>query len=731
MSIKYQEKDKLFILHTNHTTYQMKVNEYGILLHLYYGKKIADVPMDYMMRFADRGFSGNLYECEKDRTFSLDTAPQEFPSCGVGDYRINCVNVENADGSCLADFRYVSHEIIEGKYSIPNMPAVYDKENKSMTLAIVMEDRVTHLQVKLLYGVMEERDVITRSVVFTNAGSENIKLTKAYSACLDLPFGEWELMHFHGRHCMERQAERVSAMNGIRSIESRRGMTSHQHNPFVILCAPETTEDHGDCYGLMFVYSGNHKTQVETDQTGLTRVVMGIHEEHFGWNLGAGESFYAPEVIMSYSATGFETLSHQYHETLRNNVCRGKFKKARRPILINNWEATYFEFNEEKLYNIAKTAADLGIEMLVMDDGWFGKRNDDLAGLGDWFVNEDKLKGGLGKLIERINGLGMKFGIWVEPEMVNEDSDLYRTHPEWALKVPNRKPNRSRYQLLLDMSRPEVVDYLFDCYTKIFDHANIEYLKWDFNRSLADVFSTNLPADRQGEVYHRFVLGTYDLLERLGSRYPNMLIEGCSGGGGRFDAAMLYYSPQIWTSDDTDALERIQIQYGTSFGYPISAMGAHVSAAPNHQTGRNMPLETRGVVAMSGTFGYELDLGLLSDEEKEIVRKQISDFKKYYNVIQNGKYYRLTDAMKNNEYCAWQFVSEDQSESLVNMVNTRPRANGRFIHVNFKGLDENASYQLQGTDEVYNGGALMYGGYTFEMKSGDFPAFQLYFVKLA
>lgn len=727
MSIHYQEKLKLFTLHTNHTTYQMKVNEYGVLIHTYYGETIDDIPMDYLIHYYDRGFSGNLYESERDKTFSLDTAPQEFPSCGVGDFRINCVNVENADGSGLADFRYVSHEIIDGKYSIPKMPAVYDEENKSQTLAITMEDRVTHLQVKLLYGVLPERDVITRAVVFTNAGSENIKLTKAYSACLDLPFGEWEFMHFHGRHCMERTPERVSCMNGIRSIESRRGTSSHQHNPFVILCEPKTTEDYGDCYGMMFVYSGNYKAQAEVDQFGLTRLTMGIHEEHFAWNLAPNESFYAPEVIMSYSSKGFNTLSSNYHKIIRNNICRGKYKLSRRPILINNWEATYFQFNEEKLYGIAKTASELGIEMLVMDDGWFGKRDDDFAGLGDWFVNEKKLKGGLSQLVEKINGLGMKFGLWIEPEMVNEDTKLYREHPEWALKVPSRKPNRARYQLVLDMSRKEVVDYLFDCFTKIFDSINIEYVKWDMNRSLTDVFSTNLPSERQGEVYHRYVLGVYDLLERLVSRYPNILLENCSGGGGRFDAGMLYYSPQIWCSDDSDALERLQIQYGTSFGYPVSTMGAHVSASPNHQTGRNMPFDTRGVVAMSGTFGYELDLGLVTDKEKELVKNQIADFKKYYDLIQNGRHYRLTDAIKNLEYCAWQFVSEDQTETLLNMVNTRPRANAPLIHVKLQGLTPDAFYELEGTDKVFSGKVLMYGGYTFELKQGDYPAFQLHF----
>ncbi|KIR02221.1 Alpha-galactosidase [Lachnospiraceae bacterium TWA4] len=712
------------------TTYQMKVNEYGVLLHLYYGRKISDVVMDYTLKNYDRGFSGNPYEADKDRTFSLDTVPQEFPGTGVGDYRINCVNVENADGSGLADFRYVSHKIRDSKYFIPGLPAVYDETDEAKTLIILLEDPVTHLQAKLFYGVLEDNDIITRTVVYINNGKEDIKLTKAYSACLDLPFGEWDLVHFHGRHCMERQMERVSSMNGIKSIESKRGASSHHHNPFVILCEPNTNEEYGDCYGMMFVYSGNHKTQIETDQTGATRVVMGIHEEHFGWNLSAGESFYAPEVILTYSAHGFEKLSQNYHETIRTNICRGKYKVARRPILINNWEATYFDFDEEKIYTIAKSASELGIEMLVLDDGWFGVRNNDFAGLGDWFVNEEKLKGGLPKLVKRVNDLGMKFGIWVEPEMVNEDTNLYREHPEWVLKVPSRNPNRSRYQLVLDMSRPEVIDYLFDCYTKIFDSTNIEYVKWDMNRSIADVFSTNLPANRQGEVYHRYVLGVYELLDRLEKRYPNLLIEGCAGGGGRFDAGMLYYTPQIWCSDDTDAIERLQIQYGTSFGYPVSTMGAHVSASPNHQTGRNTSLETRGVVAMSGTFGYELDLGLLGEEEKNEVKAQVETFKRYYDLIQDGKYYRLSNAMDAIDYCAWQFVAKDQGETLVNMVQIRPRANGRLIHLKFKGLNPEALYQLDGSEEVFNGAALMYGGYTFERKAGDFPTYQLHFIRV-
>jgi alpha-galactosidase len=623
----------------------------------------------------------------------------------------------------------VEHKVLDGKYSIPDMPAVYDNGGEAQTLVVTLKDPVTHLMVRLYYGVFEELDIITRSAEIINRGQETVKLEKAASMCLDMPFGEWDLVHFHGRHCMERQVERSPLIHSIQTIASKRGMSSHHHNPFVILCDREANEDHGDCYGLMFMYSGNHKTEIEVDQLENVRVVMGIHDAQFLWKLTPGDSFHTPEVIMTFSADGFTKLSHNYHAIIRNNVCRGAFKLARRPILINNWEATYFNFDREQLLGIAREAAALGVELFVLDDGWFGRRNSDNEGLGDWYVNEEKLPGGLKPLVDEINAMGMKFGLWIEPEMVNEDSDLYRAHPDWAFSAPNRHPMLGRNQLVLDLSRKDVENYLYDAISRLLDENHIEYIKWDMNRSLADVYSRQLPRERQGEVSHRYVLGVYSLMERLTRNYPHVLFEGCSGGGGRFDAAILYYSPQIWCSDDTDPIERVKIQQGTSFGYPVSTMGAHVSASPNHQTGRTTPLKTRGIVAMSGTFGYELDLNKLSDAEKEEVRTQIEDFKKYYWLIQSGLYYRLTPPDKSF-YAAWQFVAQDGSESLINMVVNSPQPNSILICIRLKGLDPEGIYVIEGEERQHLGSALMYGGYTFPLVSGDYPSMQVHLIRV-
>lgn len=730
MSIHFNSEQKLLTLQTVHSTYQMQVDDYGFLRHLYYGRRVGSVSMDYIFNYYDRGFSGNPYDLRYNRSFSLDTMPQEYTSFGVGDFRINGLSVINGDGSYGADFRYVSHEITQGKYSIPGIPAVYDNGGEAETLVITLMDPVTHLKIKLCYGVFEDKDIITRSTEVINGGQETVKLEKVASLCLDMPFGQWDLVHFHGRHCMERQMERSPLIHSIQTIASKRGMTSHHHNPFVILCDREANEDYGDCYGLMFMYSGNHKTEIEVDQLENVRVVMGIHDAQFLWTLTPGQSFHTPEVIMTFSANGFTQLSHNYHEIIRHNVCRGKFKLARRPVLINNWEATYFNFNSEKLLQIATQAAELGVELFVLDDGWFGKRNSDNEGLGDWFVNEEKLPGGLQKLIEKINGMGMKFGLWIEPEMVNEDSRLYREHPDWAFSAPGRRPMLGRNQLVLDLSRKDVEDYLFDAISRLLEENNIEYIKWDMNRPLSDVYSNRMPRERQGEISHRYVLGLYSLMDRLTSGYPNVLFEGCAGGGGRFDPAILYFTPQIWCSDDTDPIERIKIQHGTSFGYPVSTMGAHVSASPNHQTGRTTPFKTRGIVAMSGTFGYELDPNKLSDEEKAQVRGQIADFKKYYWLIQDGLYYRLSNPQSKSFYDAWQFVAHDGSESLINMVVNSPQPNSALIHIRLKGLDPEGVYSIEGDERKYLGAALMYGGYSFPLLGGDYPSMQLHLIRV-
>ena len=730
MSVLYSPKERLLTLRTLRATYQMRVDEYGFLRHLYYGARTDNADFSYLQRNYDRGYSGNPAELRYDRSFSLDTMPQEYPSFGVGDFRVNALSVANADGSYAADFRYVGHEIKDGKYSLPGLPASFDRDGDAQTLIITMQDPVTRLQLRLYYGVFEKLDVIARAAELVNGGASAVYLEKAASASLDMPYGTWELVHFHGRHCMERQAERVPLGHDIQSIESKRGMSSHHHNPFAILCAPDTRENSGECYGFMLMWSGNHKTEIETDYLGSVRVVTGVHDSQFRWKLNPNEHFYTPEVLLSYSPDGFGLLSRNYHDMIRHHVCRSPWVGKRRPILINNWEATFFTFDTERLLGIAKQASELGVELFVMDDGWFGKRNDDNSGLGDWYVNEEKLPGGLDPLIQGLKDLGMKFGIWVEPEMVNEDSDLYRAHPDWALTAPNRPPMFCRNQLVLDMSRDDVREYLYDRLSGLLRNHEISYVKWDMNRPVSDVYSNALPPERQGEAGFRYMLGLYDLLDRLTGEFPDVLFEGCAGGGGRFDAGMLYYTPQIWCSDDTDAIERLDIQHGTSFGYPPFTMGAHVSACPNQQTGRVTTMYVRGLSAMSGTFGYELDLNKLSQSEKDEVRLQIANFKKVESLIQNGVYYRLNELEEQERYSAWEFAAPDASQALVNLVVKHVRANGPLYRIRLKGLSPDASYRLEGSDGVFSGAALMNGGYVFPMLWGDYPALQLHFVRV-
>ena len=725
MGIFIDEKNKIFTLSTKNSTYQMKADQYGFLLHLYYGRGTQGC-MDYLLHFADRGFSGNPYDVGADRTYSMDVLPQELPSLGTGDYRSPAVIIKNADGSYSGDFRFRDARVIEGKYALPGLPAVYADKNEAQTLEIDLEDPVTHVQVTLLYGVLPELDIITRSARIHNGGREGVWLEKAQAACIDWTGGEYDVMYFYGRHAMERHVQRTPVVHGAQVIGSRRGTSSHQYNPMMIIADRETTEDAGSCYAMSFVYSGSFKAEVEKDQFNQTRALIGLSDEQFSYPVEAGGDFYIPETILTYSRCGLSKLSQNLHACIRTHICRGKYRDCIRPVLLNSWEASYFDFNAQSLCALAKKAAEVGIEMLVMDDGWFGKRDDDNSGLGDWRVNEKKLGMSLGSLIEKINGMGLKFGIWFEPEAVNEDSDLYRMHPDWALSIPGRNPVRARNQLILDLSRPEVVDYVFEQVCLVLDQGNIEYVKWDLNRSLSDCYSRS--TKDQGKVQYDYVRGVYDLLERLVQRYPDILFEGCSGGGGRFDAGMLYYTPQIWCSDNTDAVDRVHIQYGTSFGYPASTVGSHVSAVPNHQTGRTTPFAARGITAMAGTFGYELDPNKLSDEEKQQMRDQVADYKKYAPLIQNGLYYRLTDPSVL-EVGAWEFIAEDAAEVLVSAMMLNMHGNMTVNYVRLKGLEEGAMYRDTKSQKVYAAEALMESGILLPIELGEYQAYQMHFVK--
>ena len=715
MAITFNETTRIFTLTTAHTTYQMQADAQGYLLHLYYGARTAG-EMDYLLNYGDRGFSGNPNSAGSDRTYSLDALPQEYPSLGTGDFRNYALNIENADGSQCCNPVYITHEIAAGKYTLKGLPFVRAEENEAETLKIILEDPVTKVELHLLYGVLEKEDIITRSVIIKNAGKAPVTVKKAQSACLDFLHGDYDLIKFYGRHAMERNMERMPVSHESTRIGSRRGTSSHQYNPGVILAGKNTNEDSGSCYGMLFVYSGNFLVEAEKDQYDQTRIQMGLTDELFAYPLEAGAEFIAPEVILSYTNKGLSRLSQQYHHCIMNHICQGKYVHANRPVLINSWEAAYFDFTGDTIVGLAKEAKALGIDMVVMDDGWFGKRNDDNSSLGDWYVNEEKLGGTLTKLIERVNAEGVKFGIWIEPEMVSEDSDLYREHPDWAITIPGRKPVRSRNQLVLDFSRKEVRDEIFKRICAVLDQGNVEYIKWDMNRSLADIYAPNVTYD--------YVLGVYDFLEKLTNRYPDILIEGCSGGGGRFDAGMLYYTPQIWCSDNTDAINRTRIQYGTSFFYPVAAMGSHVSAVPNHQTGRVTSMHTRGVAAMSGTFGYELNPALLNAKEKAEIRAQLAQYREYQELIREGDYYRLSNPFQDN-FAAWMVVSDDRSKALVSVIRLTAEANPPAAYVTLKGMEEDAFYREKTTGKVYPGAALMEAGILLPAAVSEYEAYQI------
>lgn len=708
ISVKKKEGGTLFTLSTNDSSYQMKADKNGVLLHLFYGKRLEnDDDLSSLLFMTDMGFSGNPVCAGKDRTYSLDTLPQEVSGFGTGDYRSSMVMLLHDNGSRAAEFRFESYEIKEGSYKVDGMPALYDTEvTKGESLIITMREAASDVCLKLYYGIYEKENVITRAAKLINEGTAHISAERFMSMNLDMMYQNLDMIYFTGRHAFERKPERVPVRHAKVEIGSVRGSSSHQYNPAFILCDRKADEDSGSCYGFCLAYSGSFLAEAQADQKNQVRVQMGISPVGFRYQLDKGDELMSPQVIMSYSDEGMTKLSRQYHDILRENMCRGRYKHEKRPVLINNWEATYFDFNGEKLLNIAKQAAELGIEMLVLDDGWFGKRDDDGSGLGDWYVNEKKLEGSLKKLGESVNEMGLKFGLWFEPEMISEDSDLYRTHPEWALVIPGREPNRSRAQLVLDMSRADVRDYLLERMTDILSNAPVMYVKWDMNRSVCNMYSHALGHEYSGELYHRYVLGVYDLMERLLERFPDLLIEGCSGGGGRFDAGILYYSPQIWCSDNTDAVNRLTIQYGTSFFYPVSSVGSHVSACPNHQTGRSVSFKTRGDVAMAGSFGYELDLGKVSDEEKEQVKAQVAQFHELYPLTHEGDYYRLT-SLDNADCMAWAFAAKDKSAAVLTLVKTNSEGNPVPTHVDMKGLDKNRKYRctIENEESIINSGA--------------------------
>ncbi|GFP75230.1 alpha-galactosidase [Clostridium fungisolvens] len=723
MGITFNEDNKVFHLQAKDTSYIMQIVKDGYLAHLYWGKKIRNVNEKDMLVYRGRtSFSAN--PDDKDKIFSLDTLPQEYPAYGNTDFRTPAYQLQLENGSTITDLRYESYTISKGKPKLNGLPATYvEAEDEAETLEIVLIDSLIGLRVHLLYTVFEKYNVITRSARFVNEGNCNLKLLRGLSMSLDFMRDDFDFLHLNGSWARERHIIREKLTPGMHTIESRRGASSHEHNPFIAIISQDCTEEKGEAYGLSLVYSGNFLAQAEINMYKSTRVSLGINPFDFSWLLEPGQDFQTPEVVMVYSSEGLGAMSRTYHKLYRTRLCRGRYRDKTRPILINNWEATYFDFDAEKLINIAKEAKKLGIELFVLDDGWFGKRNSDDCSLGDWVVDKNKLPDGLKSLGDRINDLNMKFGLWFEPEMVSPDSDLYRAHPDWCLHVPERTRSTARTQLILDLSREDVCDYIAKAISQVLSSAPISYVKWDMNRNMTEVGSKLLSADRQRETAHRYILGLYKIMDKLTDEFEDVLFEGCSGGGGRFDPGILYYMPQIWTSDDSDAVERLKIQYGTSILYPASTMGAHVSAVPNHQVGRNTPLKMRGDVAMSGNFGYELDLTKFTEKEKKEVKEQVMQYKELRALIQFGDMFRLVSPFegKGNE-TAWMYVSEDKNEAMVAYFRILAEADAPVRKLRLIGLDPDKDYLVSECEGIFGGDELMYSGITIPFLFGDYQS---------
>lgn len=709
MQISFSKKSGTFRLDTKNSTYAMMIGPGGELRHLYYGAAIADDDITGFALRRDRAFSP--YPEGLTANESLNIACLEYSAFGSGDFHNTAVSLRKENGTSVTSTVYKSHTISKGKAPLPGLPASFAPEKQVQTLEITLTDTFSGALIVLRYSIFEDSDVIARSVKIVNKTAKTIRIEKLMSAQLDFDSMQYDMIYLQGKWARERQAARTPLQPGMQGFRSARGSTGHQYNPGVVFASKDASEQHGEVYGMLLLYSGSFAVEVEVDEYESARAMIGINRETFAWNLEKGAEFNSPETLLMFSANGLNDLSAQSHAFLMNHVIRSPWKHVKRPILVNNWEATYFDFDDAKIYDLAKCASKLGIEMLVLDDGWFGERNDDQSSLGDWFVNRKKL-GDLGKLVKKINRLGMKFGLWFEPEMISEVSELYKKHPEWVLAVPGGRRTLGRAQMVLDMSRREVVDYLFETIAGILRSANIEYIKWDMNRNLTEIHSAALPPEQQGEVAHRYVLGVYELHERLLNEFPNLLIEGCSGGGGRFDAGMLYYVPQIWCSDDTDAIERIGIQLGTSLFYPCSSMGAHVSVCPNHQTNRTVSFKFRGDVALAGTFGYELDITRLDKEDQEMIREQVRQYHKYNDLIREGTFHRITEGFGQDDLAAWCWVSADRKEALATAVRKfdAPCAQSPVVRLRIPGLDANRKYVIEDSGRTVHGSTLMNAG---------------------
>ena len=719
MPIHYLENTRTFHLFNASVSYIFTILENGTPGSLYYGARLTDKD-DYseLLEMKRRANAPCTYE--GNLLFSLEHLKQEYPLYGHGDLRYPACSMRRENGSHIFEFRYISHVIYSGKHGINGLPAIWCSTTDEMeSLEVELEDANSGTRLTLYYTICSDLPVIARHTRITQAGASAVTIERVMSCNVDLIDDAWEMVQLNGAWSRERHVTTMPLRPGIQSVYSMRGHSSAQFNPFLALKRKECTETQGECMGFTLLYSGSFLAGVEVDNYHVSRVQIGIHPDCFEWTLQQGESFETPEAVYVYSEDGLNGMSQAFHTLFNRHLVRGKYRMKERPILINNWEATYFDFDEEKIVRIAETAAQAGIELFVLDDGWFGNRNDDHRGLGDWYVNLQKLPHGISGLSQRIHSLGMQFGLWIEPEMVNRDSNLYRTHPEWVMVDPDYVPCHGRNQYVLDFSRKEVVDYIFKCLDQVLDGADVNYIKWDMNRTMSEVYSRSHSSLQQGRVMHEYILGVYDLYERLIQKYPDILFESCASGGGRFDAGMLYYAPQAWTSDNSDAVERLKIQYGTSYVYPPSCMGAHVSAVPNHQVFRNTPFNTRANTAFYGAFGYELDLSKLTEDELEQVRQQVTFMKKYRSVFQYGTFYRLSSPFESNE-TVWMSVSQDQKTAIVGYYRVLNEVNVGYRRIRLKGLNPDEQYRISMDGRWIEGRELMKAGLvTSDYTSGE------------
>ncbi|MCZ3667335.1 alpha-galactosidase [Limosilactobacillus vaginalis] len=712
MSVHVNEEHKLFHLQTANTSYIFQILENGGAGQLYYGAKIpVKAAYTNLASREEHDCTNTLTVDQSD--FQLELIKQEYAGLGKGDYRYPAYQITYPNGSRTSEFEYTGYEVADGKERLKNMPSAFDDQgDDSQTLTVTFKDELANLVLQLHYTVFEKEDVIVRSATFINHGQEAVTLARALSLQLDLPDHDYDMLQFSGSWARERHLIRTPLRSGIQSIGSLRVASSHQQNPFFALARPHTDNHQGAAFGFNFIYSGNFIDSVEVDQFDTTRVLVGINPDDFGWKLANGESFQTPEAVMTYTSDGLNQMSQQLGAFYQDHLINQHFAHQDRPILINNWEATFMDFNEAKLMKIVDQADKLGIEMFVLDDGWFGHRDDDKSSLGDWFVDQKKFSNGISGFADRVHDKGMKFGLWFEPEMISIDSKLYEKHPDWMIATPGRQGTPARNQYVLDMTRQEVVDYLFEHMSAIIKQTKLDYIKWDMNRNITEMYGAKLPADQQLEFPHRYILGVYQLYARLTEAFPKVLFESCASGGGRFDLGMMYYAPQAWCSDDTDAVERIKIQDGTSYGYTQNMWGAHVSAVPNDQVGRLTSLDTRAAVAYFGDFGYELDITKMAADELATIKKQVAFYKQYRHLFQFGKFYRLDNPDTNNDNVyGWQVVNEDRSEAILTRFQILNGANPAYIRVYFAGLDPEATYTVNDGEEHFSGAELMNAGY--------------------